>query len=84
MSKAGIEISIEFDKMNDFIKDVMKLEEKYGIQADLDETNNIVSFNILDLLQVKTKQIREKTKAEKLRELMQYRWGCDFGEKKMD
>lgn len=84
MSKVGIELSIEFDKMNDFIQDVMKLEKKYGIQAHLDEKNNVINFKLLDLLQVKTKQIERKTKQEKMMELMQNRWGCDFNEKEMD
>lgn len=56
MSKVGIELSIEFDEMNNFIKDIEKLEQKYGIQAEL--KNNVISFKLLDLLQIKTKSIK--------------------------
>lgn len=57
MSKVGIEVTIDFEQLTSFLNDIQLLEKKYGIQAKVDEKKNIVSFNVLDVLQVETKSI---------------------------
>ena len=59
MAKSNIELSmsIGFDRLNAFIQEIQELEEKYKIEAIIDKDKNIVKFDLIELIDFKTKLI---------------------------
>lgn len=60
MSKIGIELYMNTDRLEGFIKSLNVLLEKYDVEPVIDTENGIISFDILDLINIETSSIREK------------------------
>ena len=56
MAKIGIEFSINTDKIPEFIKEMNKIGEKYGVKP-LIMDNNYICFKLDDLIEFKSKGV---------------------------
>jgi len=59
MSKIGIELYMSTDRLEEFIKDLNVLLEKHDVEPIIDTKNGIISFDVLDLINLETTPIHQ-------------------------